>query len=187
MFATTCIVTFIYRTICKRKYEESSFTFYWDRGLFGKLMSYSGWNLFGATAGILNNQGINILLNMFFGPVVNAARAIAYQINTAVNQFVMNYFTAVRPQITKYYAAGEKKSMMDLVYQSSRLAYFLLFFLSMPILLETNYIFNLWLKDTPDYVVIFTRLVIIAALIDSLSYSLMSAAQATGKIKHTNQ
>jgi O-antigen/teichoic acid export membrane protein len=183
MFATTCFITFIYRTLCKRKYEESSFTFYWDRGLFSTLMSYSGWNLFGATAGILNNQGINILLNLFFGPVVNAARAIAYQINTAVNQFVMNYFTAVRPQITKYYAAGEQQKMMALVFQSSRLSYFLLFLLSMPILLETNYILKLWLKIIPEYTIIFTRLVIVTALIDSLSYSLMSAAQATGKIK----
>ena len=183
MFATTFIITFIYRTICKRKYQECSFQFYWDRGLFNTLMSYSGWNLFGATAGILNNQGINILLNMFFGPIVNAARAIAYQISGAVNQFVSNFTTAVNPQITKYYAAGEKTRMVDLVFQSSKVAYFLLFFLSLPVLLETNFILNLWLKKTPEYVVLFTRLVIITALIDALSNPLITAALATGKIK----
>jgi O-antigen/teichoic acid export membrane protein len=146
-------------------------------------MSYSGWNLFGAVAGILNNQGINILLNIFFGPIVNAARAIAYRVNDAVNQFVMNFLTAVRPQITKYYAAEEKEKMMKMVFQSSKFSYFLLFLLSMPVLLETNFIFKLWLKETPQYVVLFTKLVIITALIDSLSYPLMTAAQATGKIK----
>jgi O-antigen/teichoic acid export membrane protein len=183
IFATTCIITFIYRTICKRKYQECSFKFYWDRGLFNTLMRYSGWNLFGATAGILNNQGINILLNMFFGPIVNAARAIAYQISGAVNQFVFNFTTAVNPQITKYYAAGEQQQMMSLVFQSSKLSYYLLFFLSMPVIVETNFILNLWLKETPEYVVLFTRLVVITALIDTLSNPLITAALATGNIK----
>ena len=183
LFLTTCIITFIYRTICKRKYEECSFQFQWDKDLFKTLISYSGWNLFGALAGVLNNQGINILLNLFFGPVVNTARAIAFQVNAAVNQFVMNFFTAVQPQITKYFASEEKEKMMKLVFQSSKFSYFLLFLLSMPVFLETNFIFNLWLKDTPQYVVLFTRLVIICSLIDSLSYPLMTAAQATGKIK----
>ena len=183
MFLVTCIITFIYRTVCKRKYDECRFRFYWDKGLFYTLMGYSGWNLFGAVSSILNNQGINILLNIFFGPVVNAARAIAYRVNDAVNQFVMNFLTAVRPQITKYYAAEEKEKMMKLVFQSSKFSYFLLFLLSMPILLETNFIFKIWLKETPQYVVLFTRLVIITALIDSLSYSLVTAALATGKIK----
>jgi O-antigen/teichoic acid export membrane protein len=183
MFLVTCTVTFIYRTICKRKYDECRFQFYWEKGLFYTLMGYSGWNLFGAVAGILNNQGVNILLNIFFGPIVNAARAIAYRVNDAINQFVMNFLTAVRPQITKYYAAEEKEKMMKLVFQSSKFSYFLLFLLSMPVLLETNFIFKLWLEETPQYVVLFTRLVIITALIDSLSYPLMTAAQATGKIK----
>jgi O-antigen/teichoic acid export membrane protein len=183
MFLVTCIITFIYRTVCKQKYAECRFHFYWDKGLFYTLIGYSGWNLFGAMAGILNNQGINILLNIFFGPVVNAARAIAYRVNDAVNQFVMNFLTAVRPQITKYYAAEENDKMMKLVFQSSKFSFFLLFLLSMPVLLETNYIFEVWLKETPEYVVAFTRLVIITALIDSLSYPLMTAAQATGEIK----
>jgi O-antigen/teichoic acid export membrane protein len=183
MFLVTCIITFIYRTVCKRKYDECRFRFYWDKKLFYSLMSYSGWNLFGAVAGMLNNQGINILLNIFFGPVVNAARAIAYRVNDAVNQFVMNFLTAVRPQITKYYAAEENDKMMKLVFQSSKFSYFLLFLLSMPVLLETNFIFDVWLRETPQYVVLFTRLVIITALIDSLSYSLVTAALATGKIK----
>lgn len=183
MFFVTCIITFIYKFVCKRRYVESRFKFYWDKELFNILLSYSGWTLFGASAAIFKNQGINILLNIFFGPIVNAARAIAYQVNSAVNQFVLNFFTAVRPQIIKYYASNEKDKMLKLIYQSSKFSYFLLFILSMPILLETNYILTLWLKETPQYVVVFTRLIIICALIDSLSYPLITAAQATGRIK----
>jgi len=147
------------------------------------LIGYSGWNLFGSLASVFNNQGINIILNIFFGPIVNAARAIAYQVNNAINQFVSNFMMATRPQITKYYANGEKESMLNLVFRSSKFSYLLLFMLSMPALLETKYILTLWLNEIPEYVIIFTRLIIITSLIDSLSYPLMSAAQATGKIK----
>lgn len=183
MFATTCIVSFIYLLVCKIKYEESRYKFYWNKDLFKTLISYSGWNLFGAVAGVLNNQGTNILLNVFFGPVVNASRGVAYQVSALVNQFVMNFHTAVRPQITKYYAAEKKDQMLSLVFKSSKYSYFILFILSMPVLLETNYILILWLKNVPEYVVLFVRLVIVNALIDALGYSMQTAAQATGKIK----
>jgi len=183
MALTTCIITFIYRSICKRKYEETKFQFYWNKKLFKTLINYSGWNLFGAVAGIMNNQGINILLNISFGPVVNASRAIAYQVSSAVNQFAMNFTTAVNPQIIKYYAAGENNKMMSLVINSSKYSFYLLFILSMPVLLETHFLLEFWLKNVPEYVVLFTRLVIINALIDSLTYSMQTAAQATGKIK----
>ncbi|KAA8482023.1 Na+-driven multidrug efflux pump [Arcticibacter tournemirensis] len=183
MFITTSIVSCIYITFCIRKYSECRFQLVLDRKLFKDLLSYSGWNLFGALATISNSQGTNILLNVFFGPSVNASRAIAFQVSTAINQFVTNFLTAVNPQITKYYATGEKENMLNLVFRSSKLSYFLLFILSMPMLLETHFILALWLKVIPPYVVIFAILVIIAALIDSLSYPLMSAAQASGKIR----
>jgi len=183
MFGVTLIITFLYRRYCKKQFQECIYNYYWDKTLFKELIGYSGWNLFGALAGVFNNQGINILLNTFFGPVINAARAIAYQINNAINQFVLNFLTATRPQITKYYATGEKENMINLVFQSSKFSYLLLFLLSMPILLETNFILKLWLTDIPEYVIIFTRLIIITSLIDSLSFPLMSAAQATGRIK----
>jgi len=120
---------------------------------------------------------------MFLGPVVNAARGIAFQVNGAINQFVQNFMTAANPQIIKYYAANEKKQLNQLIFRSSKLSFLLLFIISMPILLETKFIFTLWLKEIPEYVILFTRLIIINALIDSFSYPLMTAAQATGKIK----
>ncbi len=183
MFAVTTFTTLIYRTYTQRKFSECSYSFYWDTVLFKEIVTYSGWNLFGALAGIFNNQGVNIVLNIFFGPVVNAARGVAFQVNSAINQFVQNFMTATRPQIIKYYAANEKQQMLKLVFQSSKFSFFLLFILSMPVLLETKFIFTLWLKEVPEYTVIFTQLIIIAALIDSLSYPLMTAAQATGRIK----
>lgn len=183
MFLVTTIVTFIYRTYCTRKFSECRFSFYWNKPLFKQIVSYSGWNLFGALAGMSNNQGINIMLNVFFGPIVNTARGIAYQVSSSVNQFVQNFVTATNPQIIKYYADDNKEQMLALVFRSSKFAFILLFILSMPILLETNFVFTLWLKDVPEYVVLFTRLVIICALIDSLSFPLMTTAQATGRIK----
>lgn len=183
IFALTTIITFIYRIYSKRSFQECHYIFYWNTPLFKELLSYSGWNLLGAVASVLNNQGINIILNVFFGPIVNTGRGIAYQVNGAINQFVQNFMTATRPQIIKYYASNEKERMMKLVFQSSKLSFLLLFVLSMPVLLETKFIFALWLKEVPEYVVLFTRLIIIAALIDALSYSLMIAAQATGDIK----
>lgn len=183
MFGVTTLVTFIYWTYCKRKFDECRYSFYWKKPLFKEIVSYSGWNLFGALAGVFNNQGVSIILNLFFGPLLNAVQAIAYQVNNAINQFVQNFMMAARPQITKYYAAGEREQMLKLVFQSSKFSFLLLFVLTMPVLLETKFIFEIWLKEVPEYVVLFTRLVIVAALIDSLSYPLMTVAQATGKIK----
>lgn len=183
VFVVTIITTLIYRIYSRRKFKECSYSYYWEKSLFTEIVSYSGWNLFGALAGVFNGQGINIILNMFFGPIVNTARAIAFQVSGAINQFVLNFMTASRPQITKYYAIGERERMLKLVFQSSKFSFLLLFLIAIPLLLETEFIFNIWLKEVPDSAVLFTRLVIITALIDSLSYPLMTAAQATGRIK----
>lgn len=183
MFAITCIITLMNIIVCSKKYKESHFHFFWDKKIFSTLLSFSGWNLFGAISGVINSQGINILLNVFFGPIINTARGIAYQVGSAVSQFVMNFQTSVNPQITKYYAADDKKEMMFLVFKSSKFSFFIFFTLSMPVILETNYILELWLNRLPEYVVLFTRLVIINILIDTLSYSLQTAALATGEIK----
>ncbi|MDU0808910.1 hypothetical protein [Aquirufa regiilacus] len=184
VFGVTTIVTLIYRSYCKRKFQECNFSLYWNTNLFKEIASYSGWNLFGALAGVFNNNGINIILNMFFGPIVNTARGIAYQVNSSINQFVQNFMLAARPQITKFYADGENEKMLKLVFQSSKFSFLLLFLLTMPVLLKTHFIIALWLKIVPENVVMFTRLNIVSALIESFSYSLQTAAQATGKIRN---
>ncbi|NLD47930.1 MAG: oligosaccharide flippase family protein [Clostridiaceae bacterium] len=182
-FLVTIIVSIFYITYCRYKFKESRILLTWDRDMFLELLSFSGWSLFGALAGVIRNQGINILLNVFFNPIVNAARAIAFQVNNAINQFVTNFYQAVRPQITKQYSSGNKQGMMKLVFRSSRFCYYLVLFFAIPILIETPYILNFWLDHVPEYTILFTRLVIITTMIESISYPLMTAVSATGNIK----
>src|SRR5690606_4650952 len=124
IFFVTFIISMIYITYCKIKYNETRLVYSWNQKLLKTLLSYTSWNLFGAVAGVFNNHGINILLNVFFGPVINSSRAIAYQVNGVVNQFVTSFMTAARPQITKYYSSGEFKDMFTLVFRSSKFSFF---------------------------------------------------------------
>ncbi|MBR3443785.1 MAG: lipopolysaccharide biosynthesis protein [Bacteroidaceae bacterium] len=180
---TGLIISGWYIFYSRYNFKETKLYKYFNRTQFFDLLSYSGWNLLGVFSAVCRSQGINILLNMFFTPAVNAARAVAYQINSAVTTFANNFFTAVKPQITKQFAAGEQNSMMTLIYRSSRFCYFILFFLALPILFEVPILLELWLKDVPDYTILFARLVIINAMIDSLGHPLMTAIQATGRIR----
>ena len=177
------VVTMIYRLYCINKFEECHLKIYKDYKLFRKLISFSGWTLWGAMAVMTKGQGLNILLNIFFNPAVNASRGIAYQINMNIIKFGDNFYTAVRPQITKYYAQGDLTDMFNLVFRSSKLTYYLLLFISLPILIETPFIINLWLGQLPEYVVDFTRLIIIISVVDCMAAPIMTTANATGNIK----
>lgn len=180
---TGIIVSGWYILYSRYNFKETKLYKYYNKAQFVDLLSYSGWNLLGVFSGVCRSQGINILLNMFFTPTVNAARAVAYQINSAVTTFANNFFSAVKPQITKQYAAGENSGMLKLVDRSSRFCYYILYILALPILLEVPTLLSLWLKEVPDYTVLFSRLVIINALIDSTAHPLMTAIQATGRIR----
>lgn len=177
------IVFIIYRSYCKKYFRESKFRIYWDKQLFKIMLSYTGWNLWGNIASVLSGQGVNVLLNIFFGPSVNAARAIAMQVSGALNGFVQNLQVAINPQIIKSYAAKEMHYMYHLVCYGAKYNFLLLFFLSMPVLINTDEILILWLGSTPEYISIFIRLIIIDSLINCISSPLMTSAQATGKIK----
>ena len=183
IFIVSIIIRLAYGVYCKSKFKESTFTFFWDKSMYKELISFAGWNLWGGIAYLIRGQGVNILLNMFFGPVVNAARGISFQINNVLNQFVSNLQTAIKPQIIKQYAAGNLTNMHYLVFQGSKYSFFLLLCISIPVLFETEIILKVWLKTVPDYTIVFTRLVIINTLIDSISGTLMTAAQASGKVK----
>lgn len=183
LMLTSFVITGIYIIYCVRKYDECRFFFYWEKGLFMQLLSYSAWNMFGSLAGVAKGQGLNILLNMFYNPVVNTSRAIAYQVNSAATQFYSNFYTAVRPQITKYYAQQDLRGMFDLVFRSSKLSFFLVWIISLPVLVEAPYIIQLWLGQLPEYVVPFTRMIIIISAIDAMATPLMTTAHATGNIK----
>jgi len=183
ILVTTFIITLISRTFCQRKYAESKFNYYWDKSMFKTLVSYSSWNLFGAITGVANNNGLNILLNIFFGPAVNAARAVAYRVSVVIASFSTNFYTAVTPQIVKSYAAGDINYLLSLVFNSSKYSFYLLLLISMPFLIELEFILKLWLGDVSSYMVIFTRLALIYALVNSLENPLTQTVRATGSIK----
>lgn len=177
------INTTIYRVYCKKYYSECKFKFVKEKALFKELLSYSGWNLFGTSIGIIKQQIINILLNLSFGVVVNAARAISHNVSTAVISFSQNFNTALRPPIVKTYATGKYEETMNLVFRGCKFTYFLMYVFALPLVLEMKTVLNFWLGTPPDYAVIFTTLALVDAVIDSISYPLMALAQATGKIR----
>ncbi|WP_199879911.1 lipopolysaccharide biosynthesis protein [Arundinibacter roseus] len=183
IFLITIIIRGIYKVYCKRMIPACTYINVQDKQLFKKLLNYASWNLWGNFAGVMLGQGINILLNLFFGPNVNAARGISYQISAALNQLVVNFQMAVNPQIIKSYADDNKYFMHKLIQKSAKLSFFLIFLLAVPTLIYTEYILNLWIQVVPRHTVIFTRLVIIITTIDCISGPLMTAAQASGKIK----
>lgn len=183
LLTTQIIVRSTYTRYCNKHFEESHYQHNVDKQLFKEMSTFAGWSFWGNLASILYTQGINIILNIFFGPIANAARGIAVQLQGATQQFVSNFQMALNPQITKNFATGHLTQMHDLMFRSARFSFFLLYFLSLPILLETEYILALWLKTVPENAVIFTRWMIGIALIYTIANPCVVANQATGKVK----
>ena len=147
------------------------------------MTSFAGWNLFGGLSSISFNQGLSMLLNVFFGPVVNAARAVATQVQSAIQMFITNFQMALNPQIVKTYAQGDFESMQTLMFRSSRFSFFLMYLLSLPVLFEAPLILQIWLKTVPDNTVIFLRLIICTTLIYTIINPILAANNATGKVR----
>lgn len=187
MFCLTLSMSLFYFIYSSHKYQECRYRFYWNKPLFKEIIGYTGWNIIGAIAGIGRFQGTNtIILNKFFGLPVNAAWQVAYQnFYCNINNFVTNFTKAFNPQIIKSYAVNEQEAMLKLVFQSSKFSYMLLFFIILPVYIEAPFLINIWLWkiEIPEFAIIFTRLILIVALIDTLSYPFMTAIQATGRIK----
>lgn len=184
VFLIQFVVRSYYQWYCKKHFQECRYHFVIDRPLLKEIFGYSFWNTIGTTSAILRNQGGNILINLFGGPAVNASRAIANQVLHAVHGFVSNFFTALKPQITKSYASGDWDYMMTLICQGARLSYYMLLFLCLPILINTDYLLHLWLTTVPEHTVSFVRLTLIFSMIESISSTLITAQLATGKIRN---
>lgn len=184
MCGIALIVRFTYGYYCKRHFDECRYRFIWDKELLKQMFGFAGWNFIGTASAVLRDQGGNILINLFNGPIVNAARGIAFQVNNAIQGFVNNFMIALNPQITKSYAANNHKYMMTLIFQGARLSFYMLLILSLPILLNTQYILEIWLKTVPEHSTLFVQLVLILAMSESISYPLITAIQATGKIRN---
>lgn len=181
--AIAIIIRIIYGVYAKRNFPDCVFYWNWDKTYRKNVMSFVSWNLIGSLANVAKEQGINVLLNIFFGATINAARGIAYQVSNAINGFVNNFQLAMNPQIVKSYAADERSDMFKLVFKGSKLSYLLLLTMSMPIIIEAPFILKIWLKNVPSYTVIFLRLVLITALIESLSGPLITSMHASGKVR----
>ena len=183
MLAVQVSVRIVYGIYCKRHFGETHYKKVQDSRLLREMLSFAGWNLWGSFAGLLFSHGLNILLNMFFTPVVNAARGVAVQVQGALMQFTHNFQTAMNPQITKSYATGDMAYMHSLIFRNSKFTFFLTFALSLPVFMEAETILGLWLVKVPDYTPVFIRLMLCVSIIDSMASPFMVSAQATGRVK----
>ena len=183
MALTTGIVTFIYKLYCCKTFSVCRYHYFWDKHLYKELISFSGWSLFGSAANVGVQQGINILLNVFFGVVTNAALGIANQVSSAVSQLVGNFQTAFNPALVKSYASGDYSYFVRLIFQTSRFSYFLLFIIALPLYLCMPFVLKVWLDIVPEYTVVFCRWMLVFVLIDAVSAPLWISVQAIGKIR----
>lgn len=182
--AQSLIRQLIYQIYCRRKFEECSYRWGWDGQLGKNMFSFAGWNFIGCTAGLMKDQGVNIVINLFADPTVNAARGIAMQVNGIVCQFIGNFTMALNPQIIKDYAANELDQMHKLIFWGTRLSYYLFMFLSIPIFFEIEKILQIWLGQVPEHTVLFARLVLVLSLSEIISNTLITAQMATGNIRN---
>lgn len=174
----------LYVVYCKRKFPEvSKYHIVKEKQAYKRQISFAGYTFIGSVASVLANQGVNIILNIFGGVTINAARGLAVQVQNAVTKFVNDFMTALTPQITKTCAAGEIEKSMSLVYRGAKFSFFLILALATPIIFKAPYILELWLRNVPNYTVIFVRLTLIYSMVVVLSNTLISEILATGKIK----
>jgi len=183
MFLSVIISNGIIVYWCRRNFAETKIRFKWDKGIFKSIFSYSSWTLIGSLAFIFNTQGLNILFNLFFGPVANAAYAIGNSVKASVNSFAANFFVATRPPMIKSYAEGNNDYTLKLFYFSSKVIFSLLFVLIVPIFAEIDFILDLWLDTVEQYMPGFVRLMLVWAVILSMSEPITAISQAAGKVK----
>lgn len=184
LFCVNIIVLVVYYIFCRVNFPPCRYIFITDRKLFKELTSFLGWNTLGGISNIAASQGVNIVFNLFCGVIVNAAMGVSHQVSNAVVTFVSNMQMAFNPQIIKSYAAGNTGAFYSLVFRSSRFSYLLIFILGFPVIIGCQTVFDMWLTEIPAYAVPFTQCIIAFCMIDALSGSLWTSAQATGKIRN---
>lgn len=180
----TLLINVVYRIYVAHNFKRIVFAPRYEKGLFIEMSNFAIWSLWGNLSVSLSSYGLNIVLNMFFGPIVNAARGIAYQVQAAITSFGYNFMVAVNPQIIKSYAQKDYNYMAALVFRSSRLSFFLLFVMTLPIISNREYILNLWLGEFPEYTSAFVLLILIDSLINVQTGPIQTAINATGRIKY---
>ena len=177
------LIRVVYGVYCNRHFVECHYRWTKDTLLFKQMFGFSSWSFLTNACTIFNTQGVNILINMFFGVALNAARGVANQVEGAIMQFVYNFTMALNPQITKNYAAGNTRETFKLVCRGAKFSYFLLLLFAMPVMFEAEQVLTLWLKIVPDHAVVFLRLTIIGSMINMLGNTGYTACMATGNIR----
>lgn len=176
-------VRIIYGVYVSRNFPQCVCTWHVNKRCSKEMTGFVGWNLIGSISNIAKDQGINLVLNLFFGTTVNAARGLATKVMGIISSFATNFQMALNPQIIKSYAAEQLEEMFDLVFKGSKFSYLLLLFLSLPVFIEADFLLGIWLIKVPEYTVVFLRLVLATVLFDSLSNSLVTAMHASGKVR----
>ena len=182
-FFVALLIQIIYIIYCKHHFNEASINWVINRNLVKKMASFSGWNFIGSSSALIRDQGVNMILNMFCGPAINAARGIGISVNNIISGFGTNLLGAINPQITKSYACGNIQYAFLLVRNASRYAFLLLFFIVYPIMVRTELLLQIWLRNVPEYAVVFTQLTLCFSLIEIISNPLITLVLATGNIK----
>lgn len=177
------IIRIIYGIYCKHHFSECKYHYIYDKKIFKEMIGFAGWNFLSNGAYVFNTQGINLLVNTYFGVMLNAARGIATQVDGAVMQFINNFTMAINPQITKSYAAQDRDRLFYLICKGARFSYLLLLIFTLPLLFETDFLLTIWLKNVPEKTVIFVRLALIGSLIHCLGNTGITACMATGVIR----
>ncbi len=177
------LIRMVYNIYCLRNFNECKYRWIYNKPLFKEMAIFAGWNMWGNFAYVCYTQGLNMMLNVFFGPVVNAARGVAVQVQGTVGNFANNFQMAITPQITKTYASGQLKETHLLVYKGSRLTFCLMLVLCLPLIVETPAVLNIWLKEVPEGSVLFLRLLLISIIVQKYSSPLATAVSSTGRIK----
>lgn len=186
MFIVSLVIAVCYRWYVKQHFEESHFQYTFDKKILNPMLHFSGWNIFRDMGVVVANQGINIILNIFFGPVSVAARAISVQISSALSQFSNGFQQAVTPQIIKLYAANKIEELNTLLFQNAKYAFFLLWLLALPVLLQLEYILHIWLTKVPEDTLVFSQIIILHALFYSVVRPFVMALYAVGNVKNFN-
>lgn len=187
LFVVQVSIMYLYYRYCKKHFEESHFSRYWDKNVFKEMFVFSGWSVCSYVSTGVVSQIYNLMLNLFFGPVVNAARAIAYQVQTTVYNFVINFQVALNPQIIKNHASGNEERVYELVLLSSRVSFSLLYILLFPLLVNIDYLLSLWLVKVPENANLFIILICLSSTFGTFGNPLSVVAEAANRLKYYNQ
>lgn len=186
MFTSAVITISINLMYCFKKFDECTLSIGYDKSLFWKMVDFSGWSTVGHLSAVLNGQGINVLLNIFFGTVINASRGLANTVTFTVKQFVGGFTTAAVPQLVKYYGSGDTENFTRLIFNISQVTLFMLAIFIVPIMLEIDFVLNLWLTEVPYYTAVFIRISLLLAFLSYSNYMIDQGVNAIGRVKQMN-